>query len=281
MIKCLGKIIAIHETNNLQYVMTGRYDLIFGMGEACSCSQALRAAGLQFASFPWDWIAFPSMPERAKIMCDGFKGWLEMADLEYVATTGGGKVQYRNVKNGIIFNHDFTADVPLSESFPVVKARYDRRIARLDRLIRAAQRPVLVLSLDTPAKGGVTTPLEDCREARRILSAGYPGISFEMCLVSLDRSRPYADRIEEEVEPGLLHAVFDYADHTPGAPDFSVDFNMLTSFLAAHFSVRDYRTPEEKRAFKELRRRQKYAKAGVSGFWGLLLHRVRKHLHMT
>ena len=56
----------------------------------------------------------------------------------------------------------------------------------------------------------------------RLLSEGYPGIRFEVCLISLDRGRAFADRIEEEPEPGLLHVAFDYADHTPGVPDFTV-----------------------------------------------------------
>ena len=262
--------------------MTGKYDLIFGIGAACSCSQSLRAAGLQFASFPWDWIGFPSMPERAKIMCEGYKGWMEMEDLEYLGPSNGkGKAQYRNRKNGILSNHEFLMGVPLAETFPAVKERYDRRIARLDRLIRSARRPVLVLRLDTPAKAGVPTPLEDCRECRRILSEGYPGIRFEVCLISLDHERTFADRLEEEVEPGLLHVAFDYADHTPGVPDFTVDFNLLAPFLKSRFSVRDYRTPEEKRAWRETCRRKKYEKAGVSSFWGLAMHRIRKHLHLT
>ena len=261
--------------------MTGMYDLIFGIGAACSCSQSLRAADLQFASFPWDWIGFPSMPERARIMCEGYKGWMEMEDLEYIGPIGGRKAQYRNRKNGILSNHEFFVDVPLSESFPGVKERYDRRIARLDRLIRTARRPVLVLRLDTPAKAGEPTSLEDCRECRRILSEGYPGIRFEVCLISLDRGRSFADRVEEEPDDGFLHVAFDYADYTPGVPDFTVDFKLLAPFLKSRFKVRDYRTPEEKRAYRELHRRQKYAKAGVDGFWGLVIQRIRKHLHLT
>jgi len=254
--------------------MTGNYDLIFGIGAACSCSQSLRAADLQFASFPWDWIGFPSMPERARIMCSGYKGWMEIEDLEYIGPIGAGKAQYRNRKNGILSNHEFKTDVPLEEAFPAVKERYDRRIERLDRLIRSARRPVLVFRLDTPAKAGIPTSLDDCRECRRILSEGYPGTRFEVCLISLDRGRPFADRIEEEPEDGFLHVAFDYADHTPGVPDFTVDFKILAPYLKSRFKVRDYRTAEEKRAWRELRRRKKYEKAGVSGFWGLVCKRI-------
>ena len=67
---------------------------------------------------------------------------------------------------------------------------------------------------------------------------------------------------------------FDYADHAPGVPDYTVDFKTLVPFLKARFSVKDYRTAEEKRAWSEMRRRKKYEKAGVSGFWGLVSKRI-------
>lgn len=35
-----------------------RYDLIVGMGKACSCSMSLRKAGLQHLSLPFDWMRF-------------------------------------------------------------------------------------------------------------------------------------------------------------------------------------------------------------------------------
>ncbi len=255
--------------------MTGKYDLIFSVGDACSCSQCLRAADLQFASFPWDWIAFPELPERAELMCNGYRGWLELEDLELVQRgPSGGSDHYLNRRNGVIFNHDFPAGVPAAESFAAVKEKYDRRIARLDRLIDAAERPVLAVRLETPAKAGHPTPLDDCRLFRRRLAERHPGKKVEFCLVSLDRGRQFADRIEEEPEDGFLHVAFDYADHTPGVPDYTVDFKTLVPFLRARFSVKDYRTAEERRAWREMRRRKKYEKAGVSGFWGLVRKRI-------
>ena len=32
------------------------YDFIFGLGNACSCTQTLREADLQVLSFPFDWV---------------------------------------------------------------------------------------------------------------------------------------------------------------------------------------------------------------------------------
>ena len=53
--------------------MTGKYDLILPIGEACSCSQSLRTAGLQFASFPWDWIAMHNIHNLIELDCAGGK----------------------------------------------------------------------------------------------------------------------------------------------------------------------------------------------------------------
>ena len=35
-----------------------RYDICFGIGEACVCSQVLRKAGLQKLSYPFDWVRY-------------------------------------------------------------------------------------------------------------------------------------------------------------------------------------------------------------------------------
>lgn len=260
--------------------MTGEYDLIFSIGEACSCSQSIRAARLQYASFPWDWLLLPTLPGRARMICEGFGDWLLEEDMRRISDNGDTD-QYENTRNGILFYHDFPKGVPLAESFPAVKAKYDRRIARLTRLIEEAKRPILVVRVDSPAKASVPATLDDCRLCREMLSRRWPGKSFEMCLFSMDRGRRFSDRLEEEPEEGLLHVAFDYASRVPDAPAFAVDLPTMGAFLRARFSVRDYRTPGEMREYKALRKRRKYAKEGVRGFWGLLLKRARKHLHLT
>ena len=57
------------------------YDLIFGLGAGCSVSQSLRDAGLQFASYPLDWIAAPGIMQGVEAIERGFEGWFEREDL--------------------------------------------------------------------------------------------------------------------------------------------------------------------------------------------------------
>ena len=52
------------------------YDFIFGLGAGCSVSQSLRDAGLQFASYPLDWIAAPGLMQGVEMVERGFEGSL-------------------------------------------------------------------------------------------------------------------------------------------------------------------------------------------------------------
>ena len=61
------------------------YDLAFSLGFSCGTTQALRAAGLQFASFPLDWVGVPSLAVSVRAVEGGFAHWLEADDLKLVA----------------------------------------------------------------------------------------------------------------------------------------------------------------------------------------------------
>ena len=44
------------------------YDFVFSLGQACTCSMTLRHAGLQFASFPLDWVSGGSLASRTALV---------------------------------------------------------------------------------------------------------------------------------------------------------------------------------------------------------------------
>ena len=152
------------------------YDFIVGLGRACSCSQSLRRAGLQLLSLPWDWITYdlhPPRPDlllRIDVIASGFAGWLEEEDLKFVKRNPvSGMDLYINERNNILFAHDFPPDVPLHESFPAVKAKYDRRVKRLLQLLADAKSGILAVYMDAPTYPA--TDVETCREAQRRLQA--------------------------------------------------------------------------------------------------------------
>ena len=57
--------------------MKKKYDLIFSMGAACSCSSALRSAELQVASYPFDWLFGSDFCNRANIVVNDFERFLD------------------------------------------------------------------------------------------------------------------------------------------------------------------------------------------------------------
>ena len=91
-IKSFGIISAMH-----------KYDLIVPLGYACSCSQTLRRAGLQLASFPWDWVGVPPPSERCRLICDGFKDWMNLEDLKWAGRNDTfGHEEVLNARTGLI-----------------------------------------------------------------------------------------------------------------------------------------------------------------------------------
>ncbi len=257
--------------------MTGKYDLILPIGEACSCSQSLRTAGLQFASFPWDWIAMHNIHNLIELDCAGGKDFMRKEDLVRQEPKDDHPMDfYHNVRLNIYYNHDFPRGVPLDESFPAVAAKYARRFKRQNNLLQNARKPVLLLRIDSPIMNATT--FDECRYARQWMAENFHGKRFEVCLFNLDRDRPFSSRTEEEVEPGFFHVVFDYADHSPGAAAYNVNQKAIAEIMKRHFSVRDYRTSEEKRAYREKMRAKQFAKDGVSTAFGYRMYRLKRRL---
>ena len=61
--------------------MKKQYDLIFGIGEACLCSQALRNDNLQVFSYPFDWVYGTLLHNRVEILTNRFKDFFNKEDL--------------------------------------------------------------------------------------------------------------------------------------------------------------------------------------------------------
>ena len=264
--------------------MKKMYDLAFAMGRACSCSQALRAAGLQFVSFPLDWAGPPPVPnglaELVEMICNDFANWFEKDDLvapsqgEQTTWDSSGADVYHNRRTGFLFPHDFVRGADFDKAYDEAAERYRRRIARLYGLLRSAKR-VLLVRIDTPVLELVTSA-DACVDARARLMAKFPGVAFDFIYLTIDPARPFARRLEEQVSDGVLHIAFDYVCHRPGAPGYQTETDQTAAALAAHAKVRDYRTREERRSYVRKRRQTRWAKLGATTFWGYQLARLKK-----
>lgn len=270
--------------------MRKRYDLVIGMGMACSCSQALRRANLQLLAFPFDWVApdtrnrrhlVRDMPTRAHAIVGAFADWLRIEDLRFVRPhETNGKDIYLNARTGLVFNHDFPTERPLTETFPEVAGKYRRRSARLIELIRRS-RNVLLVRIERPDLPG-GTPAADCVEARQILADGFPGVNFSLLQFVCDPSCPPPSRREMAFGDDILQISFDYRSTDPSAATYQPDLEILTEALADRFSVTDYRTREEIRRHKEALLRKKLAEAGCDTLlqlrWKKLKNSIRKRI---
>lgn len=259
--------------------MKTEYDLVFGVGNACSCSQAIRAARLQFASFPFDWnvcLLEDDLPVRAELLCNGFAHWLDENDLRFVSQNAERAEMdvYENRRTRFLFLHDFDRGVPLATSFACVQEKYRRRIQRLLTMIRASRR-VLIVRLDRPDQK-VPTTVEACSELRRHLTEHFAGVSFDVVLFSLERGRAFADRRIERPSAGVIRIAFDYTSAAPGAPAYLTASDLTGAALASVARMRDYRTPQERRDYELRRKRVRWAKLGATTFWGYQLARIKK-----
>lgn len=252
---------------------TKSYDLIFGIGAVCSCSETLRKAGLQHLSFPGDWtsplgddLPAPNLVLRVDWLCNGFDGFFNPEDFVFKRRyEGTQKDIYNNVRTHYVFNHDFPAGSDFSTELPKVVAKYVKRRNRLFSLIRNSRR-VLVFRLDLP-NGKMPTSLDDCRYARRRLQAAFPGVDFDFALMQPDPNRTLQTRLVEHPEPWLTRIAFEYNDPKSENDALYPDLQLTSAAIAEIASVRDYRTTEEKRQHALNRRRRRYARVGAkNGF---------------
>lgn len=130
------------------------YDLILGMGSACNCTQALREAGLQNRSYPFDWLFGPKFSDRVQILINKFDKFFDLKDLKPINKTELDRFIVKNHYTNIFHNHDFYIDFgSLEQQYPKVKAKYDRRINRVLKLIDGdVNRKILLVYFQRPVK---------------------------------------------------------------------------------------------------------------------------------
>lgn len=249
------------------------YDIAFSLGAACSCSQVLRLAGLQFASCPLDWLYGGTLSARVDGLLSGFDGWFDPDRLVKHAIPWRFEHEaYRNVGNGVVFKHDFDWNRPVAVSAPAVREKYARRLARLeDRLAQSSR--ALAVWLATPT---TEPPADDelcaCRER---LAARWPAAGIELLALACERGRPQDRRQVRDVAPGVRVVSFDYFD---GRDEF-IDNEKMAAFLKGEVAAVDYRTPAERRAWPAKRRALRYAQYGAANAWSYFVNRAHVRLY--
>lgn len=217
------------------------YDVVVGIGGACSCSQCLREAELQYLSFPYDWLYGASIERRTELLCRGFTDFLNMGDLEFIKHHPyNGMDVYKNKTTDFIHNHDFPMGMALPESFGDVFAKYQRRISRLLGLLETA-RSILVVYINVPG----ADPIEDSSviKARELMRLRYP-VKVDFLYFKMQKE----GFVEYTCGEGVRVVSYDYQSHLPGAEAYHVDSKSVVDILTARYACRDYRNEEEKEA---------------------------------
>ena len=257
-----------------------RYDLVFGIGQACSCSWALRGAGLQFASYPFDWVANVDLEGRSRIVADEFRDWIVPDRMEMDAGMSSYNCDiYHNRVTGMGFNHDFPKGVPFKESLPSVLEKYHRRIERLFADIRRSKR-VLIVWVGVPGCGAL--PVDHISFCLKTFRDKFPGVEFRMLVIENEQGVSSKSPHIEDGD-GFERISFDYEDRSKAGSRFQVKMKLIVRALGRIEAV-DHRTPEQKRAYAAARHRSKnpkYAEFGATTWLGYVIRRrlatLRRH----
>ena len=219
------------------------YDFAFSCGYSCAVTQALRTANLQFASFPFDWMASPGIRACARMIAADFAHWMEREDLELVDVRRGGinKHIYRNRRTGFGFVHDFSSYRTFDENYPLESDKYVRRIARFRTCLGAAK-TALAVCVEWPNLPRIEAG--QLLEVRRILAAKYPSVVFDIAYFHEQDGVKALEPVE--VVPGIVTGGVDYRTFEHGELNHEMDNAFLVEWLKANVSVTDPRTPEEK-----------------------------------
>lgn len=237
------------------------YDMAFSLGSNCGVSQALRGVGLQFASYPLDWVAVKDIGVGVRSITTDFDEWFEADDLElYTVCHSAGFLTrlYVNRRTTIGFSHEFNDFVPFAETYPVVRETYRRRIARfLDTL--AASRRILAVWAELPTHARQPDPVY--REALAALRAKCPDATVDLLVFCEDPACPTPQVVLDD--GGLTVVAADYRKMDGKVIAHYVDLSQYARYLSANVQVPDTRTAEEKRAFAAYDQKSRTIRWGI------------------
>jgi len=226
------------------------YDIAFSLGFGCGTSQAMRAAGMQFASYPLDWVGVPTVETGVDLVVSGFEHWMDADDMELqnVCHAVGFMTRlYMNRRTRLFYTHEFSDMKPFAETYPKVLATYERRIERFLHAMGAARR-ILAVWMEVPTHG--CPDFSRFRAALTSLRARYPGAAVDLLVFAEEPGCAAPKTVLDE--DGLTIVTADYRKMDGDRIAHFVEVSPLVRYLAANYRVPDGRTPEEKAEFANM-----------------------------
>lgn len=190
--------------------MKKRFDAIISIGNLCASTENLRKCQLQFYTYPIDWVAGGDVIHRTKLILNGCENLIQLETLEKFAENTLSRVPKhvcKNTANQMVFNHDFPLHQTIEESFPAVKAKYDRRIARLQKHM-AESDSILFVWLDSIIENADCS-YEKIEQAYELIKEKF-GDKASFLALKNEAGRSYKDRIEKDYNDNFKCITFDY-----------------------------------------------------------------------
>jgi hypothetical protein len=229
------------------------YDFIFSLGASCAVSMALRDAGLQFASFPFDWIGSPGLLADVEMVESDFARWFEREDLKlWDVRHEEGAIQrvYKNMRTNFGFPHEFTNAFRFETGYEKTKEKYDRRIARFTKTLGSC-RKALGIYLEVATRRRL--PDDALSEARRRLAAKFPGLSLDLVYFCEDPSHRKPEIVSEK--DGVTVVGAHYGKFLGGRPMHTVDRSEIVGFIRENYTVAGHDIAAEKARYEAEQKR--------------------------
>ncbi|MBQ2645142.1 hypothetical protein IJG14_06195 [bacterium] len=212
-----------------------KYDLIFGIGEACSCSSTLRRANLQIKSFPFDWLFGSTFLGRVNILVNNFENLINLQDIE---CTGNNGIPhhlcdiYTNKSNGLGFNHDFLSGVNPASVIDEISEKYQRRGNRLIKKANQSEN-ILAVWIDSPGSNWKMKIDEDFVKGQELLQKKFKNAKLDLLVITWEKDLSYKKRKYEKINNNIEKYTFDYQFHhkKKQIPDYVVDEKVLLKIL--------------------------------------------------
>lgn len=190
--------------------MRKRFDIVISIGNLCASTECLRKCQLQFYTYPYDWVAGGDAIQRTRQTINGCENFIQLETLVKVDENNLSKIPKhvcKNTANMTFFNHDFPLNKSIEESFPAIKAKYDRRSARLQKHL-AESDSILFVWIDSILKDMDST-YEQIEQAYELIKEKF-GDKASFLAFKNEAGRSYKDRIEKDYNDHFKCITFDY-----------------------------------------------------------------------
>jgi len=114
--------------------LRGKYDGVFGLGLLCFTAIQLERNNLRSYSGVLDWMGSPILPDVSRLIRNRFEGFFDRDQLAYMGNASDKFYLIQDTQYNLYSNHDFAIDHNSPEgleTYPAVKAKFDRRIERM------------------------------------------------------------------------------------------------------------------------------------------------------